>query len=237
MQGDLETAARWARDSGYGVSDRLEYHQVDSYYTYARVLFFQAKEDPGKLHEAQQLLARLLQVVLAAGARGLELVLLVFQAQLLQQQQDHEGALDALERALSLAAPEGIARAFLDAGPAIVPLLRQAAARGTAAEHVDKLLAALDAETGKHSQINGALSPAPAKTLLAPSLSSLVEPLTDREMEVLQLLATPLSTPEIAAQLYISVSTVRSHVKSIYGKLGVHSRIEAVARAQELELL
>jgi LuxR family maltose regulon positive regulatory protein len=237
IQGDLDSATSWALDSGLTVNDNLELHQVDIYYVYAHVLLFQAETEPCRLQEAQHLLARLLRVVQAAGATRLEIVFLVLQAQLHQQQQDEEQALDVLERALSLAAPEGFMRAFLDAGPAIAPLLQQAAARGSSVEYVDKLLGAITEETSQYGQISGSPHPSAVETPHPPPSQQLIEQLTQREMEVLRLLATTLPTPDIASQLYISVSTVRSHVKHIYGKLGVHSRIEAVDRARELELL
>jgi LuxR family maltose regulon positive regulatory protein len=104
-------------------------------------------------------------------------------------------------------------------------LLRQAAARGIAPEYVSMLLAAFERERSEERRT----------TAQAPS--SLVEPLSDRELEVLRLLVTHLSSTEIAQELFISPNTVRSHIKSIYGKLDVHSRSEAVARAQELCLL
>ncbi len=79
---------------------------------------------------------------------------------------------------------------------------------------------------------------APPEGPQAPALvQPLIEPLSEREMEVLRLLATGISNPEIAQQLYIATSTVRSHLKSIYGKLNVHKRWDAVQRAEELGLL
>jgi LuxR family maltose regulon positive regulatory protein len=77
----------------------------------------------------------------------------------------------------------------------------------------------------------------PGATALPAAPSPLIEPLSERELEVLRLLNTPLSQPEIAERLYISVNTVRSHVKHIYGKLSVHARSAAVERAEELGLL
>jgi LuxR family maltose regulon positive regulatory protein len=106
-------------------------------------------------------------------------------------------------------------------------LLRLAAARGIAVAYVSRLLTALEGEEGPSEP-----APPPAASGLVP----LVEPLSDRELEVLRLLGTSLSTSEIGDELFISVNTVRSHVKSIYGKLNVHRRYEAVGRARELGL-
>jgi LuxR family maltose regulon positive regulatory protein len=141
-------------------------------------------------------------------------------------------AMDALERALSLAEPGGYVRMFVDAGEPVGELLRQAAARGIAVEYANRLLAALQGETkDERRKMDADSSP-----VTRPS-SSLVEPLSEREIEVLRLLTTSLSSTEIAEELVISVNTVRSHIKSIYGKLDVHSRYKALARAKELNLL
>ena len=102
---------------------------------------------------------------------------------------------------------------------------RPAARRSIAADYVPKLLTVLAAETTLE-----AATPQPPP-------APLIESLTERELEVVQLLSTSLSTAEIANELYIAVSTLRTHTKRIYGKLDAHSRREAIARAQELQLL
>jgi LuxR family maltose regulon positive regulatory protein len=137
-----------------------------------------------------------------------------------------------LERALSLAEPGGYIRLFADEGPSMARLLREAAAHGFAPKYIAKLLAAFAAKTPGEQR-----TPETASFPSVSAQSSLVEPLSERELEVLRLLAAGLSNPEIAQELYIAVSTVRSHAKSIYGKLNVHGRWEAVQRAQELGLL
>jgi LuxR family maltose regulon positive regulatory protein len=104
-------------------------------------------------------------------------------------------------------------------------LLRQAAAQGIRLDYVSKLLAALDSETADEGRTSRLVA------------SSLIEPLSERELEVLRLLTTHLSSAQIAQELIVAVSTVRSHIKHIYGKLDVHSRREAVARAQDLGLV
>jgi LuxR family maltose regulon positive regulatory protein len=143
----------------------------------------------------------------------------------LQALGEGDQALVALERALSLAEPEGYVRAFIGESAPMGELLRRAAARGIRLDYVGKLLAALESETADEQQASR----------LAPL--SLVEPLSGRELEVLRLLTTHLSSTQIAQELVISVSTVRSHVKNIYGKLNVHTRADAVRRAKELGLL
>jgi LuxR family maltose regulon positive regulatory protein len=119
-------------------------------------------------------------------------------------------------------------RVFADVGEPMIELLRQAAARGMASDYAGRLLAAFGAEaqrrTGAREQER---TPSPP----------LIEPLSERELEVLRLLTTRLSSTEMAEELVLSVNTVRSHIKNIYGKLNVHSRADAVQRAEELGLL
>jgi LuxR family maltose regulon positive regulatory protein len=136
-----------------------------------------------------------------------------------------DAALEAIEGALKLAEPEGYVRTFIDEGPPMAELLRQAVAKGIAVNYARRLLAALEKETGEKQR------------MVKPYPPTMVEPLSERELEVLRLWTTHLSSTEIAEELFISAHTVRSHVKSVYGKLGVHSRRDAIQRAQELQLL
>ncbi len=134
----------------------------------------------------------------------------------------------ALERALTMAEPEGYVRTFVDEGAPMAALLRRAASRGVAPAYVSKLLDALDAE-------------ADPKPMPADSTSSvaqrLEEPLSERELEVLRLVASGLSNREVAQDLVLATGTVKKHTNNIFTKLGVRSRTEAVAHARELGLL
>ena len=134
-------------------------------------------------------------------------------------------ALADLARALNLAESEGYVRTFVDMGEPMAALLRLAATRGVAPAYTSQLLAALGDE-----QPHGLAS-------FAPQTQPLVEPLTERELEVLQLLAQGLSNAEIGRQLFISLPTVKSHTRNIYGKLDVHSREQAVIQARALGIL
>jgi LuxR family maltose regulon positive regulatory protein len=125
-----------------------------------------------------------------------------------------------LERALALAEPEGYVRVFVDEGPPMAALLEEAAKRRIAPGYARRLLTAFG----------------PAE-VSAPVEQPLIEPLSERELDVLRLLATDLGGPEIARELVVSLNTVRTHTKSIYGKLGVNNRRAAVRRAEELALL
>jgi LuxR family maltose regulon positive regulatory protein len=129
-------------------------------------------------------------------------------------------ALEPLERALTLAEPEGYVRIFVDESPPMAILLDAAADRGIAASYVGRLRLALG--SADHS---------------GPPKQVLVEPLSERELDVLRLLGSDLAGPEIARELVVSLNTVRTHTKNIYTKLGVNNRRAAVRRASDLDLL
>jgi LuxR family maltose regulon positive regulatory protein len=134
-------------------------------------------------------------------------------------------ALVCLTEALTLAEPEGYVRTFVDPGEPMVALLREAASQGIAPTYVEKLLAAF-----RQLEV-----PAPSPAIAQPLLDQpLVEPLSDRELDVLRLLADGLTYKEIARALHLSINTVKTHVRNIYGKLGVRRRREATVRAKEL---
>jgi LuxR family maltose regulon positive regulatory protein len=223
VQGHLAPASHWAQDSGLNADDELSYQRVDGYGVLARVLIAQ-----GRLDEASRLLARLAEVTEAAGAISCLIEMLALQALALQAQGKHDQAMTALERGLTLAEPEGFVRTFMDVGPQMGQLLRRAVGHGIFVDYAGMLLRVLEEEATRATKppfaFEGTRTP-------------LVEPLSPRETEVLRLLTTHLSHAEIAEDLVVSVNTVRSHVKSIYGKLDVHSRLEAVERARELGLL
>jgi len=140
-------------------------------------------------------------------------------------------AMSALERALSLAEPGGYIRTFVDLGPPMAALLRQALAQNIAPGYVCQLLAAFGDEVDPFP------IPKSVPTVGESSPASLVEPLTERELEVLQLIAAGLSNREIAEALFIAISTVKTHINNIYGKLDVSSRTQALARARDLNLV
>jgi LuxR family maltose regulon positive regulatory protein len=137
----------------------------------------------------------------------------------------------ALEQALALAEPGGYVRVFVDEGRPMAALLRQGHAHGVLPQFMATLLAALDGQ-GPGSTAQPSV-PGPTSA----GGPTVAEPLTERERDVLRLLAAGRSNPEIARILYVEVNTVKTHVKSLYGKLGVHSRVQATQRAQELGLL
>jgi len=204
-------------------------------------------EHQALLDEALGLLERLLKTLETTGAMGRVLEILVLQALAWQARGEEEQALAALKRALLLAEPEGYVRTFVDEGPPLDVLLRKAAARGIAPAYVSTLLAAfsnLQLPTSNlqlptsNLQLPTSNLQLPTSNLQPPTSNlQLLEPLSEREMDVLRLLATSLSTPEIADELFVTPNTVRSHVKSIYSKLDAHNRMQAIQRAEELGLL
>jgi LuxR family maltose regulon positive regulatory protein len=224
MQGDVAEAVRWAEASGLSASDDLSYPREQEYLTFARVRIAQGRLDPGgpALAEALRLLERLRADAEAKARLNSVLEILVLQALALFASSAYKTpALTALQRALVLAEQESFIRLFVDEGEAMVALLHQADARGIAPDFVTTLLSAC----GKQAKIS------PSRAF------PLVEPLTERELAVFRLLVTGLSNAEIARELIITVGTVKRHVNSIYGKLGVGSRAQAIARAQVLHVL
>jgi LuxR family maltose regulon positive regulatory protein len=157
--------------------------------------------------------------------------LLVLRALALQAASKSDEALQALAEALALAEPGSFMRAFLDEGGPMAQLVSAAAAQGRLPDYTARLRAAFAAEQGI-----GKVLP-PVGPLAQPSAPLLAEPLSPRELEVLQLLAQGLSNHEISERLFLALSTVKGHNREIYGKLGVKRRTEAVARARELGLL
>ncbi|MFW9835768.1 MAG: LuxR C-terminal-related transcriptional regulator, partial [Candidatus Thorarchaeota archaeon] len=133
----------------------------------------------------------------------------------------------ALEKALTLAKPGGFIRTFVDEGPPMARLLYEALSRGIASDYTRRLLAAFPVT--EPEQIDS------VKTQTA--TSELIEPLSERELEVLQLMAEGLTNPEVASRLFLALNTVKTHTRNIYGKLNVHNRTQAIACAQALGLL
>ena len=186
------------------------------------------------------LLERLLKAAEEGGRKGSVIEILVLQAIAYHAQGDLPAALVPLQHALALAEPEGYVRIFLDEGSSMLQLLRaklpprEIMPRQGLPTYTDKLLAAFEAEQKR----SAGKSPLPDwQSQSPPALQPLIEPLSQRELEVLRLFKTELSGPEIAHELVISLSTVRTHTKSIYSKLNVNNRRAAVKRAEELHLI
>jgi LuxR family maltose regulon positive regulatory protein len=220
-QGRVGDALAWAREQGLSAHDDLSYLREFEHITLARVLLARYTSDrtDGSLREAMGLLERLLQAAEAGERTGRAIEILIVQSLAHQMQGDIPAALIPLQRALSLAEPEGYIRIFVDEGQPMVVLLEKVAKHGIAPNYVHQLLTA----TGR----------APDRP---PATQVLIDPLSERELEVLRLLGTDLNGPEIARELVVSLNTMRTHTKNIFSKLGVDNRRAAVRRAEELHL-
>jgi LuxR family transcriptional regulator, maltose regulon positive regulatory protein len=232
-QGDLKAAGGWAQERGLGAENEFEYSPESELEqtTLARLLIAR-----GRHGEALRVLERLLEAAEASGRGRTVIEVFVLKALVLQAQDDEPGALAALRSALTLAEPEGFVRVVVDEGAPMLDLLRRvvkARRRGlpdlegdVPLEYVGKLLEALGAPVAASSRVRvrdpGAL---------------VLDPITERELEVLKLLDTDLSNREIAARLFVSVATVKTHTKHLYRKLGVRARHEAIVRGKELGVL
>jgi len=205
--GELDDPRRWTHERGLSADDEATYVGEYEHLTLAR-LFLAA----GELDDAATVLDRALPSAEAGGRAGRVIEIPMLQARLQYARGEAADARATLEDALERAEGEGYTRVFLDEGPALLALLR-------------------DSDRGRR------LLASDRPVAVAPAAQSgLVEPLSDRELDVLRLLRTELSGPEIANELVVSLNTVRTHTKNIYTKLGVNSRRAAVNRADELGL-
>ncbi len=204
------------------MDDDISYLHEFEHITLARILIARYKIDrvDGSFHGATELLARLLNAAEEGRRIGSVIEILVLQVLAHEAQGDTSSALVSLDRALTLAEPEGFVRIFVDEGPPMEALLREIAKQGTTPNYVSHLQAAFGKAEGT-----------------SPVEQPLIEPLSEREFEVLRLLRTELSGPEIARELQVSLHTIRTHTQNIYSKLGVHNRRAAIRRAEELDLL
>jgi LuxR family maltose regulon positive regulatory protein len=222
----------WVQTLGLHADDELSYRREADHLTLAQVLIAQREPEP-----ALRLLTRLCETAESSGRTGTVIKVLVIEALAFQAAGDRVKALEALGRALSLAEPEGYVRTFVDAGASMAVLLSRFL-RGQQRKPLSSTLAP---------------SPAYVRTLLKafePATSSSTgkfngqeiaqseaNPLSERELEVLRLIASGQSVTQIARGLVVSANTVKSHLRSIYAKLDVHKNVEAVTKASITGLL
>lgn len=225
-QGKLDLATTWAEGVSWkSIEDIRRTETLDSisYHLHLResVIISHLKYQRGEYKETLEMQAQ--QIAIFQGLSRLNAVteLQILKALTHKALGERRQATEAIKEALKIAESAGFLRIFLDQGPAIKPLLQDARARNIYLDYADYVLAALDLPARPEKQDRQSLS----------------EPLSNRELDVLRQLRTNLTTPEIAEEMMISVSTVRSHIKNIYGKLSVHKRSEAVSRAEELGLM
>jgi LuxR family transcriptional regulator, maltose regulon positive regulatory protein len=227
-QGGVDEAARWTDERGLTAEDEVSWARERDLLVLARVLL--ARSEPllalGFLGRLDALAASQGRVRSLIEIRGL-------QSLALQASGEHGGALAVLAEALALAAPEGYVRVFVDEGPPMAALLRgllaagrqgRAPARSGAGVHLHRVVQAFGSVRRD------------AKTI-SPAVTGLLEPLTDRELEVLRLLAKGKRNQDIAVELVVTLETVKKHVSHIFAKLGAANRTEAVVYARRLGLI
>jgi LuxR family maltose regulon positive regulatory protein len=234
--GDTEAALRWAGGHKGKLSESLPVH-LHEFQQISLARVYLAQEDFMKtiktldgIHSQAEAASRIAHVI--------DIQLL--KAQAFKGLNKTETAIECLESALILAEPEGYMQKFVEHGVPMARLLREAAERSTLPSYINSLLAAFDAQrepvgTTSQRQVGGPEVVSSRAPTLSPS--SPFEPLTERELEVLCLMAEGLTYNEIADQILVSLNTVRTHVKNIYSKLFVHKRSQAIAKARDLNLL
>jgi len=218
VQGDLSEAERWVEQAG-------EQADAHPFYPFAGLSRSRLLLAQRKMGEAQDELAQI--NVLATGNHWgyARVEILMLKALSTSTRED---ALDFLKEALMLGHPEGFLRTFVDAGEPLTSLLRETALQGIFPEYTGRILALLESEVSSQP---GLARQNPGRT------GALIEPLSEREREVLRLVAAGRSNRQIAAQLVISLSTVKSHVHNISGKLGTENRTQMATRARDMNLI
>jgi len=225
-QGQLAPALDWVKNQGVTVNSELSFLREFEHLTLARILIaqYRLERQDDSIDKAMHLLDRLWQAAEAGGWGQSQIEILILQARAYQERGEMAKALPILQRALTLAEPEGYVRLFIEEGQPMRELLAACLTQGAAPEYVTRLMQAID--------------PGPDEISTPPDPNQLlIEPLSDRELEVLALIGNGLTNQAIADELVIALSTVKKHVNNIFGKLGVSSRTQAVNRAQELAIL
>lgn len=222
VQGKVEETSQWLAERGLEVSGEPDSLNDWEYLTLVRYLIA-----TGHPADTFDLLKRMFKFTKGRGHISRSIEILNLQALALQAAGDTQQAMTVLEQSLSLAEPRGFLYIFVNEGPEMARLLYEAFSREIAPEYVQKLLAAFPDVEPEKDVIN--------KPIM--SDSEWIEPLSERELEVLQLIAEGLSRPEIASQLVLSLNTVKTHARNIYSKLGVNNQMQAVGKARGLGLL
>ena len=222
--GKLADAADWAQERGVSTTDDASYLREFDHLTLVRLLLAQhrAQPDTAAIEQAASLLGRLLESAATSGRAGSLLEIRILQALAHDAQGHRPEALESLARAVAQAPePQAYVRLFLDEGAPMVGLLTDAEHQGIAGDHPRRLLSL------------GAAARAEAADVGQRAAPSLAVPLTERELQVLRLLDSELSGPQIARELFVSHNTVRTHTKHIFTKLDVGDRRAAVRRARD----
>jgi ATP/maltotriose-dependent transcriptional regulator MalT len=235
--GDIAEARAWALMHRVATGDELSYLREYEHITLARVLLAEQAATGSRqtLQDAAALLGRLLAAAEDGERMGTVIELEVLRAVAHLAGGTRDEALQALGHAVELAHADGWVRVFVDAAPALTDLLRQLATRQPQSAYIRELLASVTvpgrAATDAAGEAGPGTTPAPGPG------AGLVDPLSDRELEVLRLLGSDLDGPAIARRLVVSLHTVRTHTKHIYTKLNVNNRRAAISKAHQLGIL
>jgi LuxR family maltose regulon positive regulatory protein len=220
-QANLIEASQWMEKRELRINEQIQFLWETDYYVLTRYLIAH-----GRPNEAILLLQRLLEEA-EKGRRTSSLIeILILQALAFEAQGDTDQSISTLQQALDLAEPAGFFRIFIDEGPPMARLLYTALSRGISSDYVRRLIAAFPAEV-----------PEPSQGSAVQHQTSLIEALSQREIEVLTLISEGLTNQDVASRLYLSLNTVKVHTRNIFQKLGVSNRTEAVARAKILGIL
>jgi LuxR family maltose regulon positive regulatory protein len=237
-RGDLAEGRAWARLHQVAPDDDLSYLREYEHITLARVLLAEhaATGAEQTLRDATALLDRLVSAAQDGGRLGTVIELEVLRAIAHHGAGARKESLDALRRAVELAQSDGWVRVFVDAAPVLTDLMRELATDAPQSGYSRQLLEAMTADVSADAAAGGdrtATAPHP----VSGGRTGLVDPLSDRELDVLRLLGSDLDGPAIARRLVVSLNTVRTHTKHIYTKLDVNNRRAAVSKAHQLGLL
>ena len=221
--GDLNAAVQWVKDRGLRIDGKLDHLREVEYLAMAHILVAQ-----GNLDEAEHLLQRLIKKAIADDQNYLLIEMRLWRSVALKLKGDPTSAMTELKSALSIGEPGGILMMFANKGKPVVDMLEEivsvgernhdAAKEGFSLAYVKKIIIAF-------------------KSVMPPKMDALMDPLSERELEVLHLIAAGLSNRDIGEKLFISLNTVKTHTRNINSKLDATSRTSAVARAKELNLL
>ena len=218
-QGHIHRASSWAQDRGLTLDRAVTYLNEYELMTLARlhIVLIENSDAANTIHALTNLLERLLDAAENDKRMGSVIEIRILQARLHWMLQSQEQALDMLQQALKLAEPEGYVRTFVDEGMVMREMLSEAVAQDIFPSYSQKLLRAFKSTS--------------------PASQPLIDPLSERELEILQLIGDGLSNREVSERLFIALDTVKGHNRNIYQKLQVKRRTEAVARARELGLI
>jgi LuxR family maltose regulon positive regulatory protein len=232
--GDTEAAMRWAKGHRCELPESLPVHLHEfQQISLARVYLAQ-----GGLKEAIDTLSLIQSQAESADRRAHLIEIYLLKALVYKASGQSNAAIEFLDAAITLAAPEGFIQTFIEHGEPMMSLLREADRLGISSNYVKKLLSAFTLQCQPDSVLHPVKIEEPLQAIGNLSTASpLMEPLTERELEVLCLMAEGLTYNEIADQIMVSLNTVRTHVKNLYSKLFVHKRSQAIAKARELKLL